>query len=82
MPAIVKLQLSLETLAEAISSLDLEEKRQLQEIIEQQIFEAEEALYEEDIQTQEEIQVVRDEYALGESMTMDEYLAHHSNPVL
>ncbi|MBE9212486.1 hypothetical protein IQ247_07125 [Plectonema cf. radiosum LEGE 06105] len=45
MPAIVKLQLSLETLAEAISSLDLEEKCQLQEIIEQQIFEAEEALY-------------------------------------
>ncbi|PAX52359.1 hypothetical protein [Brunnivagina elsteri] len=82
MPAIVKLQLSLETLAEAISSLDLEEKRQLQEIIEQQIFEAEEALYEEDIQTQEEIQVVRDEYALGESMTMDEYLAHRSNSVL
>ena len=79
MPAIVKLQLSLETLAEAISSLDLEEKCQLQEIIEQQIFEAEEALYEDDAQTQEEIQSVRDEYALGESMTIDEYFAKRSN---
>jgi hypothetical protein len=68
MPAIVKLQLSLETLAEAISSLDLEEKRQLQEIIEQQIFEAEEALYEDDVETQAEIAVVRTEYAVGDSM--------------
>jgi hypothetical protein len=76
MPAIVKLQLSLETLAEAISSLDLEEKRQLQEIIEQQIFEAEEALYEDDVETQAEIAVVRTEYAVGDSMTLDEYLAN------
>ncbi|MEM9927716.1 MAG: hypothetical protein AAF915_29015 [Cyanobacteria bacterium P01_D01_bin.50] len=48
MPAIIKLQFLLETLTEAISSLDLEEKCQLKEIIEQQIFEAEEALYEDD----------------------------------
>ncbi len=81
MPAIVKLQLSLETLAQAISSLDLEEKRQLQEIIEQQIFEAEEALYEDDLETQAEIEAVRTEYAVGESMTMDEYLAKRSNQV-
>ena len=79
MPAIVKLQLSLEALAEAISSLNLEQKRQLQEIIEQQVFEAEEALYEDDAQTQAEIQAVRAEYAVGESMTMDEYIANRSN---
>lgn len=82
MPAIVKLQLSLESLAEAISSLDLEEKRQLQELIEQQIFEAEEALYEDDIETQVEIQAIRTEYAREESMTMDEYLANRSNQEL
>ncbi len=78
MPAIVKLQLSLEVLAEAISSLDLTEKRQVQELIEQQIFAAEEALYEDDAQTQEEIQAVRTEYTDGESMTIDEYLANRS----
>ncbi|MEH2332243.1 hypothetical protein [Nostoc sp.] len=76
MPAIVKLQLSLETLAEAISSLDLTEKRQLQELIEQQIFEAEEALYEDDAETLAEIQAVRTEYKDGESITIDEYLAN------
>lgn len=78
MPAIVKLQLSLETLAEAISSLDLTEKRQLKELIEQQIFEAEEALYEDDAETQAEIQAVRAEYKDGESVTIDEYLANRS----
>ena len=79
MPAIVKLQLWLEALAEAISSLNLEEKHQLQEIIEQQIFEAEEAQYEDDAQTKAEIQAVRAEYAVGEYMNMDEYLAKRSN---
>jgi hypothetical protein len=75
MPAIVKLQLSLQDFAEAIASLDLEEKRQLQEMIEQQIFEAEEALYEDDPETAAEIEAVRAEYAAGEFLTMDEYLA-------
>ncbi|MEH2382755.1 MAG: hypothetical protein V7K27_28370 [Nostoc sp.] len=78
MPAIVKLQLSLETLAEAISSLDLTEKRQLQELIEQQIFEAEEALYEDDAETLAEIQAVRTEYSDGESVTIDEFIANRS----
>lgn len=78
MPAIVKVQLSLETLAEAISSLDLTEKRQLQELIEQQIFEAEEALYEDDAETLAEIQAVRAEYNNGESVTIEEYLANRS----
>lgn len=79
MPAIVKLQLSLEVLAEAISSLDLTEKRQLQELIEQQIFEAEEALYEDDAETLLEIEAVRAEYRDGESITIDEYLAKRSH---
>jgi hypothetical protein len=79
MPAIVKLQLSLEDLAAAISSLNLEEKRQLQDIIEQQIFEAEEALYEDDAETQVEIQAVRAEYAVGEYMTMAEYVDNRSD---
>ena len=74
MPAIVKLQLSLETLASAISSLYLKEKRQLQKLIEQQIFEAEEALYEDDAETQAEIQAVRAEYKDGKFVIINEYL--------
>lgn len=79
MPAIIKLQLSLDTLLEAISSLNLEEKRQLQELIEQQIFEAEEALCEDDLETQAEIQAVRAEYAAGDYLTIDEYLTSCSS---
>ncbi|MCC5638891.1 hypothetical protein LC593_24285 [Nostoc sp. CHAB 5844] len=71
MPAIVKVQLSLEALAEAISSLDLKEKRLLQELIEQQIFEAEEALYEDDAETQAEIEAVRAEYRDDEFITLN-----------
>jgi hypothetical protein len=78
MPAIVKLQLSLEELAEAIYSLDLEEKRQLQEMIEQKIFEEEEELYEDDPETEVEIETVRAEYAAGEYLTLDEYLTERS----
>ena len=81
MPAVVKLQLSLSALAEVISSLDLEEKRQLQEIIEQQIFEAE-ALYSDDALTQVEIQAVLTEYAAAEYMTTDEYIAKRLNQPL
>jgi hypothetical protein len=79
MPAIVKLQLSLEALAEAIYSLDLEEKRQLQEMIEQKIFEEEEELYEDDAEIEAEIETVRAEYAAGEYLTLDEYLANPSS---
>jgi hypothetical protein len=71
MPAIVQVQLSLEALAEAISSLDLKEKRQLQELIEQQIFADEEALYEDDAETEAEIEAVRAEYRNGEFITLD-----------
>ncbi|MBW4623079.1 MAG: hypothetical protein KME17_27430 [Cyanosarcina radialis HA8281-LM2] len=78
MPAVVKLQLSLEALAEAIASLDLEEKRQLQEIIEQQIFEAEEELYEDDPQVIAEIAEARQAYQDGDYQTIQEYIASSS----
>ncbi|MGI2908825.1 hypothetical protein [Tolypothrix sp. VBCCA 56010] len=49
-------------------------KGQLQELIEQQIFEAEEALYEDDAETQAEIQAVRAEYKDGKFVIINEYL--------
>lgn len=78
MPATVKLQLSLETLIEAITSLDLKEKRRLREVIEQQIFELEEELHKDDPETKAELQSVRTEYEAGEYLTLDEYLARNS----
>jgi hypothetical protein len=78
MPATLKLHLSLEDLANAIASLSLEEKKQLLERIEQQIFEAEESFSEDAPDTITEIQAVKAEYAAGEYLTMDEYLTHSS----
>jgi hypothetical protein len=69
MPAIINLQLSLQDLANAIASLSLEEKWQLQEILEQQIFEGEEMLYKDDLETSDEIQTVKAEYAAGYFLT-------------
>jgi len=78
MPATLRVQLSLEDLASAIASLNLEEKKQLLDTISQQIFEAEEALYEDDPNTQIEIQAVKAEYDAGKYLTLDEYLTSHS----
>ena len=75
MPATVKLQLSLESLVEAITSLNLPEKQQLLEVLEQQLFEAEEETYEDTPATLAEIQDVQAEYEAGDYQTLDEYLA-------
>ncbi len=74
MPATVKLQLSFETLIEAISSLDLEEKQQLQEIIEQQIFEEEDEM-EQNPQILAEIVEARKAYQDGEYQTIQECIS-------
>jgi hypothetical protein len=74
MPATVRLQLSLETLIEVISSLDLEEKQQLKGIIEQQIFEAEEDAMEQDPQVLAEIAEARKAYQEGDYQTIQEYI--------
>ncbi len=44
----IHLTILLESLLEAVSSLNLEAKRQVLDLLEQQIFEAEEANYQED----------------------------------
>jgi hypothetical protein len=75
MAATVKVQISFESLVEAIESLDLPEQRQILEILEQKVFEAEEALYEDDAETIAEIQAVRAEYEAGEYQTLEDYLA-------
>jgi hypothetical protein len=78
MPANVQFQLSVESLAAAIRSLDLNEKRQLAELLDQQIFEAEEENYEDDPATVAELQAVQAEYDTGEYQAFDTYLAGRS----
>ncbi len=75
----IGLQISLDSLIQAVSSLDLEAKRHLLDIIEQQIFEAEEAGYTEDSKTQTEIESVRLEYQQGDFVTIDDFIQTQSN---
>lgn len=78
MAATVKVQISVESLIEAIDFLELSEQRQILEILEQKIFETEEELYEDDAETITEIQAVRAEYETGEYQTLEDYLASRS----
>ena len=58
----INLKIPFESLSEVINSLDLSQKQQLLEILEQQIFEEEEATYQDDDETLAELQKVRDQY--------------------
>ena len=75
MTATIKLELTLDKLIEAINSLDFEEKCQIREVIEQQIFEQEEENYKDNSDTREELDLIRKEYQEGEYVTLNEFLA-------
>ena len=62
MTATINLKIPFESLSEVINSLDLAQKQQLLEMLEQQIFEEEEAFYQDDEETLAELQKVRAEY--------------------
>jgi hypothetical protein len=64
----------IESIAKTILALSLEHKKELLKILEQQIFELEEANYEDNEQTIKEIESVKKEYEKGEYLTLNEYL--------
>lgn len=75
----ISLQITLDSLIQAVTSLDLDAKRHLLDIIEQQVFEAEEATYEEDVDTKAEIDAVKLEYQQGDFMTIDHFISAQAN---
>jgi hypothetical protein len=79
MTTTISLQISLDSLIQAVSSLDLEAKRHLIDIIEQQIFEAEEVSYTEDSETKAEMESVRLEYQQGDFVTIDDFIQTQSS---
>jgi hypothetical protein len=81
MTAKIQSQMPFESLVDAIASLALAEKRQLQELLEQQIFEQEESTYEDNLETVAEIQAVRGEYTANQYQTLDEFLAHRTQSI-
>lgn len=74
----VQLQIPLESLLNAISSLGLEEKRQLWELLEAEIAQAEEDLLEQNPTIQAEIQEARNAYQAGDYLTIEQYIAKRS----
>ncbi len=65
---------SVESLVQAISILPLADKQKLLDILEQQIFEAEEDSYEEDEETRAEINAVKADYEAGDYDIYDVYV--------
>jgi len=74
MTTTINLKIPFESLSEVINSLDLSQKQQLLEMLEQQIFEEEEDSYQDDEETLAELQKVRDEYQSGDYVTLEQYL--------
>lgn len=74
----VRMQVSLESLIEAITSLNVEGKRKLLEILEDQIFEAEEDSMENDPQVLAEVEEARKAYQIGNYQTIQEYITNQS----
>jgi hypothetical protein len=68
-------QTPFDSLVNAIASLNLEEKRQLLEMLEDEIFQAEEDELEQDPIVLAEIEQARQAYKAGDYQTIQEYIA-------
>ncbi len=69
----VELTIPFESLAEAVAKLSLEDKKELLELLDRQIAEAEEEMWEQDPKTRAEIEEARAAYQAGNYVTIDEY---------
>jgi len=74
----VRLQIPFESLVNAIASLGFEEKRRLWQLLDEEIAQAEEDLFEQDPTVQAEIQEARDAYQTGNYQTLEEYITYRS----
>ena len=71
----VKLLIPFQTLIDSIAELSLEDKHRLWELLDEQIAQIEEELWEQDPKAQEEIREARAAYEAGDYVTIDEYVA-------
>ncbi len=75
----VKLVIPFDSLIDSIGQLSLEEKLRLWELLDEQIAQAEEELWEQDARIQAEINEARAAYEAGDYVTVDEYIAQRQN---
>jgi hypothetical protein len=76
----VKLEIQFESLLAAVSSLKTAEKHRLLEMLEEELFEDDDL--ENDPETMADIEAARADYAAGDYITFDEYLAERRSPAL
>jgi hypothetical protein len=76
----VKLEIQFESLLAAVSSLKTAEKHRLLEMLEEELFEDDDL--ENDPETMADIEAARADYAAGDYITFDEYLAERRTPAL
>jgi len=72
---IVQLCIPFEALADAVAELSLKNRRRLWELLDEQMAQVEEEVWERDPTVQAEIQEARAAYQAGDYMTIDEYMA-------
>jgi hypothetical protein len=77
----VKLLIPFQTLIDSISALSLEDKRHLWELLDEQMAQIEEELWEQDPKAQAEIREARAAYEAGDYVTIDEYVAEQEKNV-
>jgi hypothetical protein len=71
----VKLWIPFEALVDSVRELSLKDKRRLWELLDEQMAQAEEELWERDQAIQAEIREARAAYQAGDYVTIDEYMA-------
>jgi hypothetical protein len=74
----VKLEIQFESLLAAVSSLKTAEKHRLLEMLEEELFDDDDL--ENDPQARADIQEALDDYAAGDYITFEEYLAERRSP--
>jgi hypothetical protein len=72
---IVKLLIPFESLIDSVTALSFEDKRRLWELLNEQMAQFEEEMWERDPKVQAEIQEARAAYESGDYVTIDEYIA-------
>jgi len=71
----VRLMIPFEALADSVTGLSLKDKRWLWELLEEQMAQAEEEVWERDPAVPAEIQEARAAYQAGDYVTIDDYIA-------
>lgn len=71
----VEMSIPFESLLSAVAHLSLEDKQRLFQLLEEEIAQAEEAVWERDPVIQEEVQEARAAYQAGDFITIDDYIS-------